>query len=252
MLTQQRKQYILERLEEDGQIVAKSLAEELALSEDTIRRDLRELAKEGLLQRVHGGALPASPATADFSQRESIASDGKASIGKTAASIIQDKQIIIIDGGTTAIQLARQLPTHLAATVVTHSPHIAVELIHHPNIDVIIIGGSLFKHSMVTMGTAAIDALSHIQADIFFMGVTGIHPQAGLSTGYLEEAYMKKALSQHAAETFVMASHEKLDVASAYHIMPFTEINGIIVEPHIASERLQPYKQQGIQIIQSS
>lgn len=76
------------------------------------------------------------------------------------------------------------------------------------SVDVIIIGGKLFKHSVVAVGAAAMEALSHINADTYFMGVTGVHPQAGLTTGDLEEAYIKRALSEHAAETFVLASTE--------------------------------------------
>ncbi len=251
MLTQQRKQYILEILEAEGHIVAKTLAQTLELSEDTIRRDLRELAKEGLLQRVHGGALPASSALGDFTARQNIATDGKLEVAKAAANMIQPGQIVLLDGGTTAVQLARQLPTTLIATVVTHSPSIAVELVRYPNIDVILIGGKLFKHSVVTVGAAALEALSHIRADTFFMGVTGVHPEAGLSTGDLEEAHMKRALSQHAAETVVLASHEKLGVASAYVIMPVAEISGLVVERGTEERLLEPYTRLGVAVIKA-
>lgn len=219
----------MERLEQDGQIVAKTLATHLNLSEDTIRRDLRELAKEGLLQRVHGGALPASTATADIHARQNIAADSKQALARAASKMIQNGQIVLLDGGTTTLHLAKCLPKTLQATVVTHSPTIAVELANHPHVEVVLIGGKLDKHSLVTVGTAALEALSHIRADLYFMGVTGVHPEAGLSTGNLEEAYMKRALSNHAAETLVMASEEKLGVASAYMIMPITEISGLIV-----------------------
>lgn len=249
MLTEQRKQYILSLLEKDGRVVAKTLAQELALSEDTIRRDLRELAKEGLLQRVHGGALPASTAVVDFTKRQSIATDAKVAIGKAAAGLVQANQIVILDGGTTALQVARHLPRNLMATFVTHSPTIAVELANHPTIEVILIGGRLFKHSVVTVGVAAVETLSHIRADLFFMGVTGIHPEAGLSTGDLEEGYMKKTLSEHAAETLVLASHEKLGVASAYRILPVTEVSGLIVDKGATEEKLAPYEELGIPLI---
>lgn len=248
MLTQQRKQHILAKLKKEGQIVAKALAQELELSEDTIRRDLRELAKEGLLQRVHGGALPASSAVADFAARQTIATDSKLAIARAAVTLIQPGQIIILDGGTTAVQVARQLPKTLHATVVTHSPSIAVELVRHPTIEVILIGGKLFKHSVVTVGAAALEALAHIRADTFFMGVTGVHPEAGLSTGDLEEAHMKKALSQHAAETVVLASKEKLGVASAYVIMPLSAISGLVVEQSTAAKLLEPYDKLGVAI----
>src|ERR1700741_2145106 len=122
MLASQRKEYLLRVLKETGQIIAKSVSQELGLSEDTIRRDLRELAAEGKLQRVHGGALPASPAVGDFAVRSQIAPDGKIAVGRAAAKLVRPGQVVILDGGTTTQQLAKHLPLDLAATVVTHSP----------------------------------------------------------------------------------------------------------------------------------
>jgi DeoR/GlpR family transcriptional regulator of sugar metabolism len=251
MLTTQRKQYILGRLKKDGQIVAKAISQELDLSEDTIRRDLRELAKEGLLQRVHGGALPASLAVVDFAAREKIASEAKKAIGKTAANLIQTGQVVIVDGGTTTVQLVRHLPKDLSATIITHSPSIAVELVNYPNIEVIMIGGRLFKHSVVTVGAAALEAIKMIRADMYFMGVTGIHLEAGLSTGDLEEAHIKRALSQSAAETIVLASAEKINAASPYVIAPFGILSGMVVEVGIPEEILAPYRQSGVSLIEA-
>ncbi len=224
MLTSQRKKLILERLKQNGQIIAKDLSAELGLSEDTIRRDLRELATEGLLQRVHGGALPASPAIANFATRENLGSSSKKALGQKAAQMIQDGQVIFMDGGTTNTQLVRHLPPQLEATIVTHSPSIAVELVQHPRIEVVLIGGQLYKHSIVSVGAATIKAISHIQADTYFMGVTAIHAVHGLSTGNLEESHVKRALMQNAAETIVLASSEKLGAVSPYQI---SELNGI-------------------------
>jgi DeoR/GlpR family transcriptional regulator of sugar metabolism len=246
MLTTQRKQHILALLKRDGQIIAKTLSEDLGLSEDTIRRDLRELARDGLLQRVHGGALPASPAVTDFAGRKAIAPDAKVAIGKAAARMIQPRQIVIVDGGTTALQLAKHLPRELEATIVTHSPTIAVELVEHPKVEVILIGGKLFKHSVVTVGAGALEAISRIRADVYFMGATGIHVSAGVTTGDLEEAYIKRALSQHAAETILLASAEKLTAASPYLIMPLSELNGMIVERHTEEEIIKPFAELGI------
>src|SRR6201991_2427711 len=126
MLTTQRKQTILSRLQQDGQVVAKALSEEFGLSEDTIRRDLRELAAEGRLQRVHGGALPSSPAVANFAGRQQLATDAKVALGRAAAKLIRPGQVAILDGGTTTLQLAQHLAPDLEATIVTHSPTIAV------------------------------------------------------------------------------------------------------------------------------
>ncbi len=251
MLTSQRKQHILDVLRRDGQIIAKDLSQELGLSEDTIRRDLRELAQEGLLQRVHGGALPVSPAVANFTGREAIHTEGKVAIGQAAAQLIKDNQVIFLDGGTTAIQVARHLPRTLQATIITHSPRTALELLDYSGVEVILIGGRLFKHSIVTVGAAAIEAISHIRADIYFMGVTGIHPEAGLSTGDLEEAYVKRALSIQSAETFVMASQEKLGAASQYVIASLSDVSGLIVERSVAEDVLIPYRQMGLSIIRA-
>lgn len=251
MLTSQRKAHLLKVLKTQGQIVAKQLSEELGLSEDTIRRDLRELSAEGLLQRVHGGALPASPAVADLAGRQQIAPDAKIAIGRAAAKMIQPGQVVIVDGGTTALQLAKHLPSELRATVVTHSPSIAVALADHSGIEVIMLGGKLYKHSMVAVGAAAIEAISRIRADLYFMGATGIHLEAGLSTGDLEEAHIKRALIASAAETHVLASLEKIGAASPYAIAPLASVDGLIVDAAVSNAVLNKYKRAGLSIVRA-
>ena len=248
MLTSQRKKHLLSLLKQDGQIVAKSLSEQLGVSEDTIRRDLRELAKDGLLQRVHGGALPASPAMAVFAERRQISSEAKTAIGRAAAALVQPGQVVLIDGGTTAVQLVRHLPLDLKATVVTHSPSIAVELVEHPQIEVVMIGGRLFKHSIVAVGAAAIEAIGRVRADLYFMGVCSLHPEAGISTGDFEEACVKRALSEAAGQTVVLASPEKLDTASPFQIMPLDRVNRIVVNREVAKGLIAPYKKLGIAV----
>jgi DeoR/GlpR family transcriptional regulator of sugar metabolism len=229
MLTTQRKHLILSRLASQGQIVAKELAEELGTSEDTIRRDLRELAQHGKLQRVHGGALPSSAATGDLRLREQVSSQEKQALGRHGAQLIKPGQVVMVDGGTTAIQLARHLPTDLRATVITHSPNVAVELAAHPHVDIIVLGGRLFRHSMVNVGASVIEAASRYRADLFFLGVTGAHPEAGLSTGDAEEADVKRALHARAAETIVLASSEKLLSASAFVVAPMNALSLLVV-----------------------
>lgn len=229
MLTAQRKQLILSRLATHGQIVAGELAVELGTSEDTIRRDLRELAQQGKLQRVHGGALPASAATGDLRVRQQVSSDEKQALGRFGAQLIKPGQVVMLDGGTTAIQVARQLPPDLRATVITHSPNVAVELAAHRHVDIIVLGGRLFRHSMVNVGAAVIEAAARFRADLFFLGVTGVHPEAGLSTGDAEEADVKRALHARAAETVVLASSEKLLSASAFVIAPMKALSLLVV-----------------------
>jgi DeoR/GlpR family transcriptional regulator of sugar metabolism len=254
MLTRQRKELLLSRLRQDGQIVARSLSDELGLSEDTIRRDLRELASEGLLQRVHGGALPlapalpASPAMGDFAERQRISSDAKPAIARAAAALIAPGQVVFIDGGTTAVQLARALPPSLRCTVVTHSPSVGVELAQHPLVDVILIGGRLFKHSIVAMGPSALEAIAQIRTDIYFMGVCSLHPETGISTGDFDEAGLKRAISNMAQLTVVLASPEKLDTASPYQIAPLSQVGAIVVNSAVPEALLAPYSNMGISI----
>lgn len=248
MLTTHRKQEILAILKRDGLVIAKKVSHSMGVSEDTIRRDLRELAQEGLLQRVHGGALPSSPAIADFAGRESITTEGKVAIGRVASQMIRPGQVVILDGGTTARQVARHVPSALKATIVTHSPTIALELVNHANVEVILIGGRMFKHSVVSVGAAAIEAISHIHADTYFMGVTGVHPKTGLTTGDFEEAAVKRALSHAAAETIVLASSEKLNAASPYAVVSLDEISEIITERATAAALTRPYEKLKIRV----
>jgi DeoR/GlpR family transcriptional regulator of sugar metabolism len=248
MLTTHRRREILAILKRNGQVIAKEVSRSMGVSEDTIRRDLREMAQEGLLQRVHGGALPASPAITDFAGRESIETKGKVAIGRAAAQMIRAGQVVILDGGTTARQVARHIPSDLKVTIVTHSPTIALELVHHTNVEVILIGGRMFKHSAVAVGAAAIAGISLIHADTYFMGVTGIHPKTGLTTGDFEEAAIKRALSHAAADTIVLASSEKLNAASAYAVVLLSEISGIITERAADGALTKPYERLKIPV----
>lgn len=249
MLTSERKAFILDRLRRDGRVVAKDMARELDLSEDTLRRDLRELAAEGLLQRVHGGALPASPATVTLADRWAVAPHSKEAVALAATRLVHAGQVIILDGGTTAVQMARLLPPDLAITVITHSPPVAMELARHARIEVEIIGGRLFKHSMVAMGAGAAEQIAALHADLYFMGVTGIHPEMGLTTGNAEEAVIKRMLSRQAAETVVLASHEKLGAASPFRVLPLTAVDALVVAPDTPAEVLAPYRAKGVAIL---
>lgn len=248
MLTTQRKKLILARLARDGQVVAKDLAAELKTSEDTIRRDLRELAQAGQLQRVHGGALPASAAVGDLAVREQVSVDEKVALGRAGAAMVQPGQLVLLDGGTTALQLARHLDPRLRATIVTHSPQVAIEASAHPHLEIVMLGGRLFRHSMVNVGAAVIEAVSRLRADLYFMGVTGVHPDAGLSTGDAEEAAVKRALHSRAAETVVLASSEKLLAASAFVIAPLQEAAAVVVPPGTSEKTMKALRVGGVAV----
>ncbi|UIK06444.1 DeoR/GlpR family DNA-binding transcription regulator [Neorhizobium galegae] len=250
MLTTQRKSLILDILRREGQVVAKRAAEEFSLSEDTIRRDLREMAAEGLLRRVHGGAMPISPDLPDLSARRAVSSDVKQRLGRAAADMVKPGQTIFLDGGTSTAEIARALPRDFAFTVITHSPTIAAELEHHPTVEVILIGGRLYKHSMVATGAAAMAQIALMRPDIFFLGVTAVHPARGLSTGDFEEAAIKRHIAACSAETITLVTVEKLDAASPHIIMPASALSGMIVQEGIEEERMAPYRAIGIRMIE--
>ncbi|MEO5688013.1 MAG: DeoR/GlpR family DNA-binding transcription regulator [Burkholderiaceae bacterium] len=248
MLTTRRKKLLLDRLALEGQLVAKALALELGTSEDTIRRDLRELAAEGLLQRVHGGALPASAAMGDLGLREQVSVAGKVALGRFGASLIRPGQVVILDGGTTAMQVARHLAPGLRATIVTHSPTVAVELAQHPGLEIRMLGGRLFRHSMVNVGADVIAAASRLRADLFFLGVTGVHPEAGLSTGDAEEAAVKRALHERAAETVVLASPEKLMAASPFVVATLADVSVLAVVRETPARVVRALRAAGVKV----
>jgi DeoR/GlpR family transcriptional regulator of sugar metabolism len=230
MLAVERRDLLVARLRSDGKLVAKALAAELGLSEDSVRRDLRELAAAGLCQRVYGGAVPASPALADYATRRDVAPASKQAVARHAASLIGPGRVAILDGGTTTLAVARTLSPELDCTVITHSPTIASALIDHPHVEIILIGGRVFKHSAVTCGAAAVEAAGALSADVFLLGVTGVHPIHGLTTGDADEAAMKRALARRAAETYVLASSEKLGAASRFAVLPLGDVAGVVTD----------------------
>lgn len=228
MLTEQRKRHILELLALQGRIVARDLSAATGLSEDTIRRDLRDLAAAGLLQRVHGGALPTAPGNAPLAVRHTQSTAVKRRLGAKAAALVRPGQVVIIDGGTTHLELVRQLASGLRATVITHSPTIAAALEPHAGLDVILLGGQLYRQSMVAVGAVTAEAYGRISADICFLGVTGLHPAEGLTTGNHEEAEVKRIMLTRAADVVVLASPEKFGAASSFRIADLVQAHMLI------------------------
>lgn len=251
MLSAERREYLLTRLATDGKVVAKDVASELGLSEDSVRRDLRELAAAGLCQRVYGGALPASPAVADYATRAHVSTDSKHRVAARAVRLIQPGSTVILDGGTTTLAMVQELRPELRCTVITHSPTIAAALVDHPGVDVLVLGGRLFKHSAVTCGAAAVEAAQGVSADQFFLGVTGVHPVEGLTTGDADEAAMKRALAGRAADTYVLASTEKVGAASRYGVLPLAAVAGIVTDAP-PSDTLTALAEQGVPLISAT
>ena len=247
MLVGERKEMLLSRLGRDGKVVAKDVAAELGVSEDTIRRDLRELAEAGLCQRVYGGALPVSPAVADYAARQAVAPESKRRVANRARSLIAAGMTVMIDGGTTALAVVEGLPKDLGFTVITHSPTIACALLDRPAVEVFLLGGRLFRHSAVTCGAATVEAAGRVSADLFLLGVTGVHPEEGLTTGDAEEAAMKRALAARAADTYVLASAEKIGAASRYRVLGVDEVAGIVTD--VDDEVVGRLRDRGVNVL---
>lgn len=231
MLSAQRTSHLLEILDRDGRVVAKTVAQELGVSEDSIRRDLRELADAGKLVRVYGGALPIPPADRPVSERHTLATDSKQRVARRAVELIPPASTLVLDAGTTALAMARILPRGAGLTVITPSPAVALSVAEHSDARVIMVGGELARYSMVASGPLAMEAVQHLSADVFFLGVTGIDPVHGLTTGNIDDAVTKRALAARCTTTYVLGSEEKIGAASHFPVLPFDAVSGIIVDP---------------------
>jgi DeoR/GlpR family transcriptional regulator of sugar metabolism len=249
MLSEERRDAILERLADDGKVVAAELSSSLGCSSDTVRRDLRELAEAGLLRRVHGGALPAAVGARPYSARREQAPDAKLAIARATGRLFRPGQVILLDSGTTTLEVARHLPRELEATVITNSPPIAVALAEHPRVEVTVLGGMLDKDARALVGAATIEALRSIRADVLVLGVCSLHPEVGITVNLLEESYVKRAMIANAAEVVAVSSAEKLGSAGPYVVGPLEELTYLVTETSAPEGQLTRFRALGIEVV---
>lgn len=248
VLAAERRDHILQALRQRGRVLASELSESLAVSPDTIRRDLDELAGAGLLRRVHGGALPGSPGTAMYADRLRQAPTAKTAIARAAAGMLRNGQVVLLDGGTTTLRLAEQWPPGLRAIVITNSPPAAAALAAHGDIEVEVIGGRLHLDGLVTLGAAATAAIRSLRPDVCILGVGSLHPDAGLSVAYSEDAYVKRAMIEVSAEVIALADADKLGTIAPYLVAPLGELTHLVTDA--ADEAtLAPYRAEGISVV---
>jgi DeoR/GlpR family transcriptional regulator of sugar metabolism len=250
MLNVERRRYILSTLHRQGKVLVQELSAALNVSIDTIRRDLRELGEAGELQRVHGGALPALSTSTKFAVRLQDASAAKVAIGKAAAQMIRNGQVVILDGGTTTLQIAMNLPYSLRATIFTTALPIASALAEYENLDVFVVGGQLFRSAPVMVGPAAVKELQAVRADLCFLGVRSLHSEHGASVAFREESDVKRTMVSSAAEVVVLCTAEKLGTVSPYIVAPINELSSLVTEHSVSPEMLGPYRAQGLNVIQ--
>ena len=249
MLTEERRQVILDHLHRDGKVVAVELSAALAVSVDTVRRDLQELAEAGALRRVHGGALPPAVGARPYAARREQAPAAKAAIARATCRLLRSGQVIVLDAGTTTLEVARHLPLDLRAMVVTNSPPIAAALAEHPGVDVTVLGGRLDKEARATVGSATVEALRRIRADVLVLGVCSLHPDIGISVNDLDESDVKRAMIANAAQVVAVSSADKLGSAAPFVVGPLEELTHLVTERSRSDVDLHAYRAHGIEIV---
>jgi DeoR/GlpR family transcriptional regulator of sugar metabolism len=251
MLAAERRQLILDRLGCDGRVVAAELGDSLGVSHDTVRRDLQELAEAGLLRRVHGGALPPVTIGPSFVTRQREAPAAKLALARAAAKLVRPGQVIILDAGTTNERLALELPPELEATVFTNAPPVATALARHPRVDVHLLGGGLDKRGLAAVGSATVEAVRRLRADVCFLGICSVHPEFGISGDDSEEAYLKRAMIDSAADVVGIVTADKLGTSSPFVIAPLTELTHLVVDRAAGDEAVAPYGAAGVTVIRA-
>ncbi len=248
-LPAERRRQILDTLKKHGKVTVTGLSKALDTSIDTIRRDLIELEHNQALTRVHGGALLCPPPASHFNFRSDINIQQKVEIAKLTTQFLSHGQVVMIDGGTTTIEVARQIPKDLEITVVTISPPVALALIDHPNIEVILLGGNLDKRSLTVFGSETQNSLCNIHCDICILGVCSIDSEAGATTISLEEAAIKRSMIHQSSEVIVVASHEKLSTIAPFKICPITHIDRIITDTQVEPSLISTFEMVGTTVL---
>jgi DeoR/GlpR family transcriptional regulator of sugar metabolism len=224
---------ILHRLQTKGTVSVADLADRFDVSMETIRRDLKTLEARGLLQTVHGGAT-AADAEPSLSRRNTDNPEGKAAIGRKAASIVEDGMVILLDSGSTTLALAEALKARNHLTVITNSLPIALLLTRTKAIKTVMIGGEVEANDEATFGPDSMDMLRKFRVDLAFIGAGGI-AEDGEFTDYSRIAAEQRALMMAAGRrAFVLADHTKFKKKTPVRISAPSAVTGLIVDklPH--------------------
>ena len=248
MLKKERQAFILHQVSLHNSVLSADLSSSINVSEDTIRRDLNELAENGKVIKVHGGAL--SKSFNSFYLRSDVYNvDNKKVIADKAAALIKDGMFVLTGGGTTIIEMARLLPENLKATFLTGSIPAAYEYSQHPNIEVIFIGDKIAKKSQIAVGGEAITKIKHIKADLCFLGINAIDAEHGITDNDWDVVQVKKAMIESSAQTVVLSISEKLNSYQRIRICGVDEIDILITELDPVNRLLDPFRQNSLTIL---
>ncbi|WP_142784635.1 DeoR/GlpR family DNA-binding transcription regulator [Changchengzhania lutea] len=249
MLKQERYQIILEKLKVDKKVLSVKLSEELSVSEDTIRRDLKDLEAKDLIYKVYGGALLKENRILSYDERSVSDIAEKKKIAKKAVNLICNGQVIIMSGSSTNLELAKIIPPKINATVYTYSLPIATQLSHHPSIEVIFIGGKLNKEAQVTVGIDLVNPIYNISADICFMGTDGIDISRGLTEPNWEVSRIKSSMIHASNYVVVMCISNRVNSVKRHSVVPIKEIDAIISDIDPGDEMFKELKSIGLTVI---
>lgn len=246
----ERHQYILSKLKQEGSVSVVDLCSELNVSSVTIRKDLKLLEDKNLLFRTHGGGTLVNPYTGDrpVNEKEKIKSAEKSGIGEMAATLIEPNDCIIIASGTTVLSLARSIHPQGNLTVITAALNVAMELIHHPQIEVLQLGGILRKSSSSVTGAFAEKILEDFSCSKLFLGVDGIDIDFGLTTTNVMEAQLNRKMIKASQKTIVLADSSKFGKRGFGKICGLEDVEQIITDSGVSDHIVEKLRGMGIEV----
>lgn len=250
MLNEERRRGILAVLQRDKRVLVTDLAQQFQTSQVTIRKDLDALHVRGLIQRTHGGALPAHDGALQdpsLREKERLHRKEKVRIAAAAARLVSEGHVVILDSGTTTTEIARALRHLQNVTVITNAVNIAAELASS-SIDVILTGGAVRKNSFSLVGPIAEETLRRLSADILFLGVDGFDVQHGLTTPNLPEAKVNRIMTEIAKRTVAVCDSSKFGHRSLSLIVPPASVHQVITDKEISKSDLQALKKAGVEV----
>jgi len=251
MLPTERRKTILELIETHNSISVLELSKMLGVSSMTVRRDLRILSNMGLLERVHGGALSRRGRSYEppFFIREKESIRQKELIAQRAAQLIQQGDSVALDVGTTTLALAHAMAGIPNLSVLTASLRIANVLVDSPNMRLFLTGGQVRQQELSLVGYVAERTYQEFHVDKAFVGVGGIHPQAGLTEYNLEDAQVKKAMIASADQVIVLTDSRKLGETCFAFIAPISNVDILITDADAPPELVAQFEAQGVEVI---
>jgi DeoR family fructose operon transcriptional repressor len=229
LFTEERRTRIIQILEREHRAAVPDLAERFAVSEDTIRRDLRQLEAEHLIKKTHGGALRHTAPLVAYETRREQASETKEAIGERAAALVEEGDAIIVDGATTALPFARAL-TAPRLKVLTNSLEVAQIIVQKSNIELIVLGGKWdpFHHQLI--GPATLDQIPRYRVDKLFLGVGALDRKNGITEHSEEDAAVKRAMIEVAQQTIVLADHSKFGRVAFACVAPASVVDVLVTD----------------------